>query len=394
MDCWEEIRMTDFKQLRKLKEYPEEAMSCLKQLAVIPAPSGKEEKRRDFCRKWLSSHGVLNAFSDEAGNLIIPFDSGHEGSVTMVLAHLDVVFPDEEALPWHEDEKWLGCPGIGDNTVHAVDLMMAATELTENKILPERGALYLVLNVSEEGLGNLKGSRQLVKDYGHKISRFITLDSVNREIVTRAVGSCRFRVKAFTEGGHSFRDFGKANAIECLAALIERLYERPVPEEGMSSKNVGKIEGGTSVNTIAQEAEMLYECRSDHKESMESMTRELYEEAEKLEKEARAAGKSVKITPELIGERPCMAAVDETEESCLIRKAQRLIRKWYQEEPYEASGSTDANASLSEGIPSVCFGACRGEGAHTRQERIRRDSLLPGLCLVRELIMELIAESR
>ena len=43
--------------------------------------------------------------------------------------------------------------------------------------------------------------------------------------------------------------------------------------------------------------------------------------------------------------------------------------------------STDCNIPLSLGIPATCFGLYHGAGAHTREEWLEIDSLLPGLML-------------
>ena len=151
-------------------------------------------------------------------------------------------------------------------------------------ILPVEGnpgedapGLLLVCNAGEEGLGNLKGVRKICEDYGGRIKSFCTFDSSLSSIVDRAVGSKRFRVKVRTRGGHSYNDFGNDNAIAGLASLVGKLYKIQVPEGGKTTYNVGMISGGTSVNTIAQEAEMLYEFRSDKRENLEYMERQFME---------------------------------------------------------------------------------------------------------------------
>ena len=80
-------------------------------------------------------------------------------------------------------------------------------------------------------------------------------------VVTQAVGSHRYKITVKTEGGHSFGNFGNRNAIHVLASMIDLFYTVKVPVEGNSKTtyNVGGIEGGTSVNTIAQEAKLLTE---------------------------------------------------------------------------------------------------------------------------------------
>ena len=78
-----------------------------------------------------------------------------------------------------------------------------------------------------------------------------------------------------------------------------KLYKIQVPEGGKTTYNVGMISGGTSVNTIAQEAEMLYEFRSDKRENLEYMERQFMEVLDR----AKAEGTDVSF--QVIGVRPC-----------------------------------------------------------------------------------------
>ena len=43
---------------------------------------------------------------------------------------------------------------------------------------------------------------------------------------------------------------------------------------------------------------------------------------------------------------------------------------------------------LSMGVPSICFGGYRGHGAHTREEYIEVESLLPGMKAMLSYILE------
>ena len=112
-----------------------------------------------------------------------------------------------------------------------------------------------------------------MRDYSERVKAFITLDGNTEEVCARAVGSTRYRITAKTRGGHSFADFGTRNAIEVLSRLTCALYRQSVPRVGRSvtTYNVGVISGGTSINAIAQHAEMLYEYRSDDPQCMATM---------------------------------------------------------------------------------------------------------------------------
>ena len=138
------------------EQYAQEAYELLKTLAQIPAPSNHEEKRAEFCKSWLQANGVENVTIDQALNVQIPFGVTADNPITVIMAHMDVVFPDTTPLPLQEDEERLAAPGVGDDTANLVVLMMAARYLTENKLTPADGGVLLVCNSGEEGLGNLK----------------------------------------------------------------------------------------------------------------------------------------------------------------------------------------------------------------------------------------------
>ena len=238
-------------------------------------------------------------------------------------------------------------------------------------------------NSCEEGLGNLKGSRRIVETYGNRIRALITLDGTQLPaVVTRAVGSHRYRITTCTEGGHSFSHFGNRNAIHVLSGIIQKLYDVDVPVDGDSKTtyNVGLISGGTSVNTIAQQAEMLYEYRSDSLRCMtimEQRFRQIIEECRDPDAE---------ITVEKIGDRPCAGAVDADAQAELIGSVSASIREILQTEPMLRSGSTDANAALGAGIPAVCISVCNGGKCHTREEWLDTASLQDGCRLLMHVL--------
>ncbi len=359
--------------LNYIEAHREEAYQLLLELAQIPAPSHHEERRAAFCKAWLESKGAEGVVIDEALNVIYPVGCQGERPLAVFMAHSDVVFPDMETLPLTVEDGCIHCPGVGDDTANVVALLMAAAYITENRLEPREHGLLLVVNAGEEGLGNLKGCRKLMETYGSRIQELVSLDGTCNFCVDRAVGSKRYHIAFDTEGGHSYGAFGNRNAIACMASMIDALYSIKVPEKGKTTYNVGTISGGTSVNTIAQHAEMLYEFRSDERESLEIMERHL---------EAAVAfyrAKGITVTVTQVGDRPCSGPVDQEKMEALRARASAAIGKYYGREVRFSAGSTDCNVPLSLGIPAVCFGCYIGAGAHTREEYVEIDSLLPGL---------------
>lgn len=354
-------------------------------LARIPAPSGKEEKRAEFCRDLLLRAGSKDVFVDEVLNVVLPIGVSGDADqpLRVVMAHSDVVFPDEDELPLSVDNdgKCIRCPGILDDTVNAVALLVTAEFLLKKGIVPRNFGLLLVVNSCEEGLGNLKGSRMIADTYGERIKEFVSFDMGNCSGADRAVGSERYRVEVRTEGGHSFGNFGNRNAIAYLSRMIAELYEIKVPEKGKTTYNVGTVGGGTSVNTIAQYAEMLYEFRSDEKESLDDMREKFVAVVEKY----RAEGLDVTVTT--VGNRPCSAGVDENAMEELRARVQAAAEKYRGRKVDFKPASTDCNVPLSRGIPAVCVGFFNGGGSHTREEFFERDSLADGIKASAQMIL-------
>lgn len=367
--------------LNEVRRWQPEQLELLLTLARIPAPSNQEQRRAEFCRSWLEQNGVPGVYVDDAGNVICSFGVTDSKPVVVFAAHSDVVFPDLEELPLEIRDGKIFCPGVGDDTASVAALMMAAKYLAREGWKPADAGVLLVINSGEEGLGNLKGTRKLFEDFGHRIREFITFDGRNCRCVNRAVGSKRYRIGIDTEGGHSYGAFGNRNAIAYLASLIDTLYTIKVPEGGRTTYNVGTISGGTSVNTIAQHAEMLYEFRSDCRESLEIMERHL----EAAISFYRAKG--VQVTVTLVGDRPCSGDVDEGKMEALMERSSEAAKRYYDRELTFGSGSTDCNVPLSMGIPAICVGCYEGFGAHTRQEYVEIDSLMPGMAFALDLIL-------
>ncbi len=359
----------------------EEALELLKTIAKIPAPSNYEEKRAEFCKSWLEQQGAKGVFIDDALNVIYPIGCKENNSLVAFMAHTDVVFPDTDELPVVVEDGKIKAPGIGDDTANLTALLMAAKYVAQHGLSPKEHGVLLVMNSGEEGLGNLKGSRKIMETYGSRIKEFYSFDGSNSTVVNRSVGSRRYRVEVLTEGGHSYAKFGNRNAIAYLSSMISTLYTMVPPKGGKTTYNVGTIQGGTSVNTIAQQAEMLYEFRSDRQEGLEAMEQHFRAVIEAY----RAKG--IAINVERIGERPCMGDVDAEKQRALSEKAAQAVRTYYQSEPLFHSGSTDCNIPLSMGIPSVCVGCYAGDGAHTRSEWVEISSLHSGLNLALDLIL-------
>lgn len=360
-----------------VKDTHEELLQLIRDIAPIPAPSRQEDARVEWVVNYLKSHGAEGVYVDEQKNVIWPYNVTEDNDLVVIMGHTDVVFPDLTPLPFREDEEFFYCPGISDDTARLAAVLMAGRFFVERekKTKEGRGILFIA-NACEEGLGNSMGAYTVLKNYGKRIKFFVSNDSRYYQAVNRAVGSHRYEINVKTVGGHSWRNFGNRNAIFELADLLRDLYtiQVPVKENCKTTYNVGTISGGTSVNTIAQDAKCLYEYRSDDAECL------AYMQAEMEKKIAAHRNDEVEIGVELLGARPCNGDLDKVHQAELEGYAIEALKETNPE--YEmkfGSASTDANFPLSMGIPALTVGSCSGDGVHTRQERLYLNSIVPGM---------------
>ena len=367
-----------------IQENNEDLFKTIKELAVIPAPSNDEGERAQFCKNWLINKGIKSAYIDEAQNVIVPMNIENNNEITVIEAHTDIVFERNIPLKYVDDGTFIHCPGISDDTVSAVVLMKTIEYYYNNNF--DKPVLF-VLNSGEEGLGNLRGTRQIFKDFEGRIKQFVTYDSTLAKINTRCVGSHRYLVTVKTEGGHSYTAFGNENAINQLAKIVTDIYKIQVPqkENAKTSYNVGTIQGGTSVNTIAQQAEMLCEYRSDNVECLDYMKNQFNNIFE------NAKNNGVDLTVELVGERPCMAKdIDIKKIDRLYEISKNIIESVCKDEKvFSAPGSTDCNIPLSLKVPAVCIGVCNGFKSHTYEEYVEKSSIPLGFEISIKLVDEI-----
>ena len=351
------------------------------QIQQIPSPTFHESRRAEFVRGLFEREGLQEVAMDEVGNVygLVPGVSGSRargqtGSKPasrplIVSAHLDTVFPFEMDLALRRENGSLHVIGIGDNSLGVAALLGLIWLIRERKLAPNDD-LWIVANVCEEGLGDLRGMKAVVDRFGSSVLAYLVLEGMALgHVYHRAVGVRRYRIKVSTRGGHSWSDYGQLSAIHELSKLVVQLTALELPREPRTTLNVGKISGGTSVNVIAPEAWLELDLRSEAQLPLER----LIASVEKILQEAGKPG--LQIEAEVIGERP---AGDLNSDHPLIQLAEDCVR----EQGLNAiltTGSTDANVPLSKGFAALVLGITTGGGAHTKNEFIRTAPVAQGM---------------
>jgi tripeptide aminopeptidase len=354
-------------------------------ISAVPSPTGEETAKSLLVERLFATAGLAterDAIGDVVGVIPGRQSSRTRTSKLVVAAHIDTVFPIGTPLEIKRTSGRLTGPGVGDNSVAVAAAIKLADLL---RIAGEVPAVDLLLtgNVGEEGLGNLRGIREVLTSRSD-IGAVVALEGHNLGRVTHvAVGSRRFRISVKGPGGHSWGDFGRPNAIHGLSKLIAELDAIPLPRSPKTTLNVGMISGGVSVNTIAPEASCLLDLRSID----ESALRRLSDRVTRLVDRSNR-GDAVDYTAESIGERPAgVVAVD----SPIVQIAANTLAALGLEPSFDAS-STDANVPIAAGIPAVCVGLTTGGNVHRTDEYIDLDPIPMGITQLALLTLAL-AES-
>lgn len=366
----------------------DEALDMLRELGRIPAPSGHEEKRAEYVARWLAQQGATDVREDSAKNVSClvgrcPMQEiGDERDLVIFSAHTDVVFPDTEELPLVEKDGRIFAPGIGDDTACLVTLLFAARWFLLRQPALDCN-LLVVANSAEEGLGNLAGTKALFSRLAPRVREFVALDAHFPEVVTTAVGSVRYRISVTCQGGHSWKNYGRPNAIKELCDLIEALYalELPSGEGAITTRNVGTIEGGTTVNSIPAAASMLFEFRSTSEQCLVKADEQLRRLVDDRRRDDARFG------IEVVGRRPAAGEVDAAAEADLIERCDSAMEAVLGKKSVHKASSTDANVPLSLGIPSATIGTVTGALPHTRDEWVEASSIEQGIAVALLLMM-------
>jgi acetylornithine deacetylase/succinyl-diaminopimelate desuccinylase-like protein len=339
---------------------------------AIPAPPFGEAARAAWFRDRFTALGLEDVHLDSAGNALAELktaDTAPDGPVLLLSAHLDTVFPYGTPVIPSEDGPSILCPGACDNGAGLAGLLAIAASLRFAGIEPPHPILFAA-NVGEEGEGDLRGMRQLFSGpYRSRIAAALALEgSGTASVVTRALGSRRFRVTVSGPGGHSWTDAGIPNPIVLLSRGIALLDDRvrPAPTgEPRTVLSAGQIAGGTSINSIPATASVAFDLRSTEASELDRMTLEIHRTFEMLVGQQAQTFSGLSLRIEQIGTRP---AGDLPADSPLLHTLRAVDRHLGLRTELRL-GSTDANLPLSLGVPAAALAAGgTGGGIHTTAE--------------------------
>lgn len=360
----------------RLEAQTAELVDLCIQIQQIPGPTGAEAQRAAWVEARFREIALHDVVQDDLYNVYGRIPGQGSGPALLISAHTDTVFPTETDLTVDQrpEEGRIYGPGLGDNSTGVAGLLALIPHLQS---LQPPVDIWLVANSNEEGLGDLKGMRAAVDRLQDQIGACIVLEGMGvGRLVHQGLGSYRLRVTAQAPGGHSWGDFGAASAIHVLVALAADLARLTVPVIPRTTYNIGRIRGGTSVNTIAENASLELDMRSAEPSALEALVGQALAVIARHQAAHRLTP-GVEIRCTVIGDRP---AGQIPADHFLVQAAQAaLLHSGFDPEMEHRMSSTDANVPLSRHIPAICVGLLEGGNAHRLTEWIDPTALGRGM---------------
>jgi tripeptide aminopeptidase len=358
------------------KEFAQSVVDLACHIQGIPAPTFNESQRASYFLDQFRSIGLHDVERDSAGNVLARLPGTLKNGANkvntrslVISAHMDTVHPLETPLGLRRFDDRITGPGIGDNALGLAALLSLVRLLkAKDEHLP--GDLWLAINVGEEGLGDLRGIQAIVNRFGAGPLAYLVIEGMGLgTVLHRGLGVERYRISVQTPGGHSWVDYGRPSAIHELCGLVTRLAALSLPQNPCTSLNVGVLHGGTSVNTIAANAWLDLDLRSEDPGTLASLVKAVEVNVASLQQP------NVQVTIERIGRR-LAGSLPSTHP--LVALCRRVLSDLGIEARLDIA-STDANLPLSRGYPSVCVGITQGNNAHSPEEYILTTPIATGM---------------
>ncbi len=365
-----------------LKELADETVAQAVAIQQIPAPTFDESQRAAYVREQFAALGLEQIDTDDVFNVYgLMRGTGSSEKQIMISAHTDTVFPAESDLTTRQQGSVIYGPGLGDNSMGVAGMLGLVAALNREALRPAAD-VWFVATSREEGLGDLGGIRAAYDRLKGQIDHVVNIEGLSFGYIYHAgIAVRRLRIIAKAEGGHSWLHFGRPSAIHGVIRLGEKITATQLSNTPRTTYNIGIIKGGQSINSIAAQAELWLDMRSEEQDALQDL-------------EARVRGYVDALTSselafdiEVVGDRPAGAiSVDAP----IVHGAMAALAAVGVRGSLER-GSTDGNIPLADGCPTVTVGITRGGNAHRMDEFMETEPVARGL---KQLILLTLALAR
>ncbi|WHY96121.1 M20 family metallopeptidase [Peribacillus simplex] len=301
----------------------------------------------------------------------------------LVVAHMDTVFPEGTAQkrPFKVNGNRAYGPGVADMKASLVELFYAIYCLKQTGQTGYKH-IQIILNSDEEIGSPSSASLISEKAADKKFALILEPARTDGSLVTARRGCGQFKVDIVGVAAHSGIEPEKGrSAIEELAHKIIALHRLNDQKTGISV-NVGIIEGGSAVNTIASHAAAFVDVRISEKRQEGIILKQL----KKICAETYISGTKTTLSGKMD-----RSPMEKNEKTNLLLETIRQAGKEIGIEITDTAtgGGSDASITSDMGIATVDGLGPIGGNAHSEEEYLEIPSLTERTLLLATVIQKL-----
>lgn len=354
------------------------------EMLKVDSESGEEREIADYLKEYFKKFDVevtedatAEITGHGAGNLLIR-KKGEGGVAPLYFTvHMDTVTPGKGITPRIEDGYIVsdGTTILGSDDKAGIAAIIEALHIIQENDVPH-GDIEIVITVGEES--GLVGAKAF--DTTHLKSTFgYAIDSTGKVGTVVTSAPTQSKVEAHIHGKTAHAGVAPeegVSAINIAAKAVSTMKLGRIDEE--TTANIGRIEGGSATNIVADHAYVLAETRSLDPEKMEAQGLHM---KEAFENAAAALGGRAEVTIEKMYDH--LYAELDSEVVTTVKKAIGNIGR----EPdfISLGGGSDGNVFNGKGIQTVVLGLGY-ENIHTTSERMPIEELVKAAELIVEII--------
>ena len=347
------------------------------EIVQIDSPSGEEEQMAQYVISKLENLG-FTVSRDAYGN-VIANDGGEDP--LLLSAHLDTVEPGRGINPQIQGDKIVsdGSTILGGDCKAGIAAILEAIESIIEDKAPHRG--IEIAFTREEELG-LLGARNL--NFSMLTSDTAIVfdgEGPSSQITSASPTYMSFDIDVIGRSAHAGVEPEKGlSAIKICADLISKLPQGRLDEE--TTFNIGKIEGGSTRNSVAEKVSLQGEFRSRNTETLEILKLQISETINEI----------LNIYPEAIINNDLQiqfhtyTLTDDDKATHLVKRALKSMKITPEMRP--SGGGTDGNVFRSNGISAVVVGMA-DHNMHTKREYVVIPHLIDSANLCETLLTHL-----
>ncbi len=353
-----------------IKAVREVVLSNLVMLGEIPSPTFQEADRVQFLVNRFSECGLASISTDEAGNGLAIHPGAKGDRNILLVAHTDTVFPRTVDHSMSVEKENVTGPGVADNSL-GVAVLASLPTILEHLNLTLNANLILMGATRSLGRGNLNGLRFFLGNSEVPVHYGVCVEGMKLgRLSFNSIGMIRGEIQCEVPENYDWTGIAASGAITIINETINQICAIPLPKKPYSTIILGSVEGGTSFNTIATEARLRFEARSESAEivaQIDELLKDIVAEM-KYRSKANVTLETLAIRqPGGIGFR-----------HPLVRNI-RSIMQALELQPHVSPSLSELSAFIDREIPAVTVGITDGERHNQEDETIQIEPINKGL---------------